>query len=92
MARNYYAGGYESGPLYTRGLFNASKVSLDLFSFYLARNPSQSFVQIGAYDTTYMKDSSNLIWFTDLIPTAFWAKYVEGIRFGSGTFDTGLNS
>jgi hypothetical protein len=58
----------------------------------LAKTTSQSFVQIGAYDTTYMKDSSNLIWLTDLVATGHWTHYVEAVRFGSGTFETGLPS
>lgn len=57
-----------------------------MFSFNIANEQYESYVEIGTYSVSNMRDPSNLVWLT-LVPSFFWIANVNGFKIGSsGTY------
>ncbi len=67
-------------------MFEAGAITSTMFSMYLADDAYQSTFQIGGYDTSYLKNPSDLTW-VDLIPnTPAWKVNVDGFRYGTADY------
>lgn len=59
------------------------EISDRVFSFYLAHPNEESFVEIGGYTTTHIKNNDdNLIVWYDIPDSYFWIHFVNAIRVG----------
>ena len=66
-------------------LYNAGLITARVFAFSISSSydSTSNFLDIGAYDTANMRDSSELIWF-EAINDFWWTNYISGIKFGPG--------
>jgi hypothetical protein len=90
MSRNYEPATY--GYHLTQYEYDDGYITNDLYAFYLSNTNNQSFVDIGNYSTSYMKDPSELQWFS-MSAAYFWQYDVNAFRIGSSnTFSDGVTS
>jgi len=71
------------GPNLIKQLRNASIITDAVFSFYLSKSGSSSYLDVGYVDPDAMLDSSNLIMIDILENNYWWAQKVTAIRFGN---------
>lgn len=66
MSRKMFTSEYETGPLFIDALFNNSMITENMFSFYMAKENEDSYVDIGYYSSSAMKGgtTNNIVWFT----------------------------
>ena len=68
--------------IFTLMLCKQGQISKRIVAFYLTTSTAESFVQIGSYDTKYMKDPSNIVWINS--PTNFyWNTNIGGFKYGT---------
>ena len=79
----------KTGPLFLEGLFNDTKISKQLFAFYLTGSTRLNYVDIGHYDLTAMKNANDLVWLPVQDTSLYWWQYIEAIRFGETEEDFG---
>jgi len=79
---------YSTGPLFIDALYNQTKITENIFSFYIAKTDTESYVDIGFIRSEAFKggnaNAAGLVWFD--IPTdsniLFWYVRTTAIRFG----------
>lgn len=72
-------------PLFVEGLFNADKISEKTFSFYLANDSEDSYVDFGPPRETGMSDPDDLVYLS-LKNHFFWVGQWQGVIFGEDHF------
>jgi len=73
---------FEYAPLFVDGLSNAEKITQKTFSFYLADESEDSYVDFGPPRTTGMSNQDDLVYLS-LDEHFFWLGQWQGVRFGS---------
>jgi len=72
---------YQPGPLYVDGLKNSSIIDERTFSFFMADNPTQSFIDFGEPRDAAMRNPDDLI-YVPLEQHFFWLGIWTGVRYG----------
>jgi len=73
---------WEHAPLFVDGLFNGEKISSRSFSFYLADESEDSYVDFGTPRETGMSNTDDLVYLT-MDDHFFWLGKWQGVRFGT---------
>jgi hypothetical protein len=71
FSRNFDFDGDAPGPLYYDALYNSSMITSRIFATFYADTTTQSFFQIGAYDTIGEYYSGSIVWLP-VSDTFFW--------------------
>lgn len=99
MSRPFNVGSYVHGPLFISALKTANLITDDKFSFFIATNPTASFVDIGKQDNSHMKNPANAKTI-NLSNNFFWLVTIPAVKVGTkegkiteynAIFDTGTS-
>lgn len=92
LSRKMSTSAYVTGPLYIEYLQKAGIIQEQIFSFYMARNDTQSYVDIGYYDGDSMKSAVVWIPMPTYTKVLFWFARSSALRFGPETLTVDENS
>ena len=79
---------WSEGDLLVQKLYEANVISKPQFGFYLAGTEEQSYLDIGQFQNSSMRNPEELVWIDVENESFWWEATISGIRFTSADKST----